>query len=465
MTEKGLKGYITIKIFDQDINLYNLLNSLTSDRKIIQYSPDFKEVSSYPFVKGNQQPELKAYETRFRVYLHVNLKESEKKHISEWEVSRVATISCFVEHMPAKDLPAGKDIFDYSTFLKNIRSLYVSLDDQNIKDLIKNEKEVLQAYVLHGEFNAPDLTRDTALLDIYSFVGYIIWLRVCKGIREHISQGKVGNQHKILQIRENNLVEDPETYSSEYLKLKSFIQTLQESKPDVSYDIVSIKLEKTPSKYGMFSLKDSPQEWVNFATDFRVDTKDMSASELEGVRRKIRNETIFTSQNEYFFQNNALYFSNLDDDPDSVFIEGNAVDFAEWGYRTSRSWAIMLTDMLCSLSETFLLHNEEIEKHVAENGKKSAELRILTQKAMQDFRSYYDVDILANSYYKESFEAAKEAFKINNYHTRLRERLELFSNFEIASESATLNRRIVYISVLFGVVTASIPLLQYLHIL
>ncbi len=230
---------------------------------------------------------------------------------------------------------------------------------------------------------------------------------------------------------------------------------------------MSIKLLKTPPQFGSLSLKESSQDWVNFVTDFLVDTKNVTGSYLEGIRRKVKCETIFTSQNEYFFENNALYFSNFDEDPDEAFYQDFRVDFEEWGHRSSRSWAIMLVDMLCSLSETFLLHNAEIEKHVDDNQKipkmrwlaqktigkdQASEMRRLTQEAMKDFRSYYDVDILANSFYKESFETAKFTFKIDSYYKRLQERLELFSNFEIASENASLNKRILLLTILVTVI-------------
>ncbi|HML01898.1 MAG TPA: hypothetical protein VK487_00840 [Candidatus Bathyarchaeia archaeon] len=458
MTEKGMKGYVTIKIFDQDIVLYDLLSNRICDRKVIQYSDDFEQVKDYPYEKGREHKIGQSYKTRIRAYLHISLKEKGNSR-DEWEVSRVANISTFVEHMPAKG-----EFFDYYSFLKSIRSLYVNLDDHNAKGLIKKEEiDVLRTHVLQGEFRPPEFPEKTPLFDLYSFLTYIAWAKVVEKTRELVM--------KRSQV-------SPEQYScfKESPELKPFIQALQESRPDVSFEIVSIKLLKTPSQYGSLSLRDSSQEWVNFVTDFLVDTKNVVGSDLEGIRRRVKCETILTSQNEYFYENNALYFSNFDQEPDTAFYRDHWIDFEEWGHRSSRSWAIMLVDMLCSLSETFLLHNAEIEIHVDQNKKipklhllaqkavgkeQASEMRRLTQEAMKDFRSYYDVDILANSFYKESFETAKFTFKIDSYYKRLQERLELFSNFEIASENASLNKRIL----LLTIIVVAVGVLQLLAFL
>ena len=90
MTEKGLKGYVTIKIFDEDITLYDLLSNRICDRKVIQYSDDFEQVRDYPFVKGKEHKIDSSFKTRIRVYLHINLKEKGTSR-DDWEVSRVAT--------------------------------------------------------------------------------------------------------------------------------------------------------------------------------------------------------------------------------------------------------------------------------------------------------------------------------------------------------------------------------------
>ena len=115
-------------------------------------------------------------------------------------------------------MPAKGESFDYHTFLKNIRSFYVSLNDNNIRNLIRKEEiGLLRTHLLQGEFRPPEFPEETPLFDLYSFLAYIAWANVVKKTRE-------------LVIEKSRIVSKKDDYSKEYLDLKPFIQTLQESR-------------------------------------------------------------------------------------------------------------------------------------------------------------------------------------------------------------------------------------------
>lgn len=135
--------------------------------------------------------------------------------------------------------------------------------------------------------------------------------------------------------------------------------------------------------------------------------------------------------------NNAISFSRMEDYPVKKYDAGY-LDAEEMGPRWVIGWYALLSGMLCSLAETFLLYNAEIVSHA--HGKEDiSELRTITKQTIDDFLPYYDVGVISSEFYGKVFEEAKETFSINRYHQVLVEKLNLFSNYEIAQANLDLS--------------------------
>ncbi|MGC8567608.1 MAG: hypothetical protein ACP5M8_08215, partial [Caldisphaera sp.] len=93
-----------------------------------------------------------------------------------------------------------------------------------------------------------------------------------------------------------------------------------------------------------------------------------------------------------------------------------------------------------------------IEKHTIKK-KSVKELKEITRKAINDFEDYYDIDIVNTSYYKEELEAIKETFNLNKYHQSLIDRLQLFSNYEIAEETKITSNLIAVLTYVLAFLT------------
>jgi len=140
----------------------------------------------------------------------------------------------------------------------------------------------------------------------------------------------------------------------------------------------------------------------------------------------------------------------------------NIINFDEGGLKWSISWAILLGDMVTTSATYFILYNNEIEEHLSKKKPSSKELRKITRKAIFDFEFYYDIDIVNMRIFREAFENIKNTFKLNYYHKVLLDRLQLFSNYEIAEENRKITKWLMRLTVAL-VVLGILQLLGFLH--
>lgn len=142
----------------------------------------------------------------------------------------------------------------------------------------------------------------------------------------------------------------------------------------------------------------------------------------------------------------AMYFQNIRVYPSYIdnwlpAIKNGAIDdeaLGENNLRWDAVWGILLGDILCTMAETFILYNSDVEKHTGHNRRTEEIFRIL-EKASKDFAAFYDADIIQSNTLRETLEIAKKTFLINDYHDKLVERLRLFTNFEIQKNEQKLN--------------------------
>jgi hypothetical protein len=145
----------------------------------------------------------------------------------------------------------------------------------------------------------------------------------------------------------------------------------------------------------------------------------------------------------------------------------NIINFDEGGLKWGIAWLILFGDMATTSATYFILYNNEIEEHLSKK-KLSKELKKITQKAIFDFEFYYDIDIVNAGLFRETFENIKNIFKLNYYHKVLPDRLQLFSNFEIAEENKEITKWLIRLTwALVGLATLQVILgiLQFLGIL
>jgi len=135
-----------------------------------------------------------------------------------------------------------------------------------------------------------------------------------------------------------------------------------------------------------------------------------------------------------YFQNKRIYPSYI------IYAAPTAEDklYSTPNLRWDSSWGLILGDMLCSISQTFLSYNSLVEKHVAYRESFKTMINIL-KDATTDFRNFYDSDIIHKLELRSAFETAKETFLTNSYEHRLIERVRLFSDYEIEENESKLN--------------------------
>jgi hypothetical protein len=139
----------------------------------------------------------------------------------------------------------------------------------------------------------------------------------------------------------------------------------------------------------------------------------------------------------------------------------NIINFKECGLKWFMAWLILLGDMATTSATYFILYNSEIEEHLSKE-KPPKELKKITQKAIFDFEFYYDIDIVNGGLFRETFENIKNTFKLNYYHKVLLDRLQLFSNYEIAEENKIIT---ILLAILTGVLVGLATLQVILGIL
>ena len=232
---------------------------------------------------------------------------------------------------------------------------------------------------------------------------------------------------------------------------KEFVRDLHELRNALSFQYKEVVLDHLPD---LSDRNLSNLDWLKFVTLMIGYSEGLAAEQMAYVARN----GVELTPNTYFVSNRGLYLMDAKEHPGSLFLHGR-LDYSEWGERWGSTWSILMSVMLCLLAQIFILYNEEEEAHVSE-GREALELRDLTKSAVEDFGTYYDIDIIQSHLYKEEFETAKETFGINRYYDILTTRLELFSEYEIAAENIKSNKRIEWLTVAIGVLTVVVGILS-----
>jgi len=451
LTPKGNKGFIHFRFFNRNLNFYEVENLKPGT---VPFKYDEKEREVAKIDNGNEKeagkidkknniydmPFIKkqTFEANVKGYLHVDYDEDNNT------ISRVATVTFVVENLIKNDKN-----FDYDYFLRNVEDFYIEWKDADNSNgkRIENDTENICKYKfirkIQVEHKEEKETKE--FVTFFDFLLLNIWNEIVYPVRENIRE-------KIKTIK----------LSKEYLDPEIFIENIEKQQTFIIFRNSVIVLDKAPELEN-YDLEKIPDYFIEDIIDFLggkyIDKKDIFVKnyikEIKENAFKVEEDIAYENYNcvvipldiynmKYFYQN----IINLE--------EGELEFGLKWGI----SWSILLGDMVTTSATYFILYNNEIEEHLSKE-KPPKELKKITQKAIFDFEFYYDVDIVNLRIFREAFENIKNTFKLNYYHKVLLDRLQLFSNYEIAEE----NKEITGLLIVLTLALIVLGILQFLGIL
>jgi len=425
LTPKGRRGFTHIRFFNENLNFYEI-----EDSKQVTYSFDHKGEMAYITSKnyGNETPIIKkqSFDANIKGYIHVDYDDSNNT------ISRVATVTFVIEHLIKNDKN-----FDYDYFLRNVEDFYIewkNADNSNEKKIENDPWDIYKnRYIrkIQVEYQGKEEIR--GFVTFYDFLLLTIWNEIVYPIRNSIESSK-----KPL---------DPDIFVENIKRQESFIM----------FKSSEIVLDKTPELEN-YGFKKIPDYFIEDILDFlglRIKFP-MSIFDKNYIG-KIK-ENGFEVGNIISFENHFCGIVPLDIQNMKDFYQ-NIINFKEAGLKWGIAWEILLGDMVTTSATYFILYNNEIEEHLSKKKSSSKELRKITQDAIFDFEFYYDIDIVDGGLFREAFENIKDTFKLNYYHKVLLDRLQLFSNFEIAEENKEITKLLM---ILTGVLTGVLIMLKIL---
>ena len=438
LTPKGRNGFIHIRFFNKNLKFYEIENlksptySFDYDRgkKEIAYIVKKNDINEIPVIK--KQP----FEANVKGYLHVDYNRDNNT------ISRVATVTFVIEHLIKNDKN-----FDYDYFLRNVEDFYIEWkneNDSNKKKIENDIKSICEDKCIRKipvKYEEKDEIREFVTFEDFLLLN--IWNEIVYPIRENIYKEPLNSA----------------------LNPDRFIEKIKNEKKFIMFQTSNIVLDKSPELEN-YDVKKIPDYFIEDILDFlggkHIDKGDII---VKNYIKEIK-ENAFEVESEIAYENYDCVITPLDEYNMRDFYQ-NIINFDEGGLKWAISWSILLGDMVTTSATYFILYNNEIEKHLSKE-KSSEELKKITQKAIFDFEFYYDIDIVNARIFREAFENIKNTFKLNYYHKVLLDRLQLFSNYEIAEENkkiTTLLTRLTWILVVLASLQILLEFLQFFGIL
>ncbi|MFP3257121.1 MAG: hypothetical protein RXO36_04930 [Candidatus Nanopusillus acidilobi] len=413
LTPKGRDGFIHIRFFNENLKFYEI-----EDWKPVTYSFDYKNEMAYINSKNyvNQTPIIKerTFDANIKGYIHVDYNDDNNT------ISRVATVTFVIERLIKNDKN-----FDYDYFLRNVEDFYVEWKNENNSN--GNEIEGDKENIYRNKYIRKLQVESEGKKEIKEFVTFLDFLLI-----------NIWNE--IVYPIRKNIYKEP-------LNPDIFIENIKKQQTFIMFQNSEIVLDKTPELEN-YDVKKIPDYFIEDIIEFL------------GVRKKYykRNEPFFKTIIEEIKENGFVV-------PEEIVYENyycgiilldicnmkdfyqNIINFEECGLKWGIAWSILLGDMATTSATYFILYNNEIEKHLSKKKPRPKELKKITQKAISDFEFYYDIDIVNAKFFRETFENIKNTFKLNYYHKVLQDRLQLFSNFEIAEENKKITGLLIGLTV------------------
>jgi len=417
LTIKGREGFTHIRFFNKNLNFYDIeeLNSV-----IFSFKNDEKNGITYVVNKDNAREKVanvrKTYMANVKGYLHVDLDENDKDE-SKNTISRVATVTFVIEHLPKND------DFDCDYFLRNVKNLCIEWENENNSEEKKIENDIenicKDKYIRKVRIQYNNKEEIKEAVNFYDFLFLNIWNEIIYPTRRNISK-----------------------LNKEVLNPNKFLEKIKRETGFIIFENPVLIFDKTPEMEN-YKIQEYPDYFIEMLLDFYGGRSYKEY--LKGDIEEFKENAVVFGRAILYTRYDFSIFSR--DSYNMKYFYENRINLRERGTRWAISWAILLGDMVTTSATYFILHNAEIEEHLSKK-KSVKELKKITQKAIFDFEYYYDVDVVSWRSFRIEFEIAKRNFNLDYYHGVLKDRLQLFSTYEIAQE----NKRITYLIVLLTVV-------------
>jgi len=438
LTLKGKEGFIHIRFLNKNLKFYEI-----EDSKPVTYSFDYdKEKKEIAYIVNkndiNEIPAIKKqlFEANIKGYLHVDYNDDNNT------ISRVATVTFVIEHLTKNDKN-----FDYDYFLRNVEDFYIEWKNENNSNEKKIENDIENICKEKCIRKIQVNKEENKIREFVTFEDFLllnIWNEIVYPIRENIYKEPL------------NPALNPDI----------FIENIKNQKEFIMFQSSIIVLDKA-SELENYDLKKIPDYFIEDILEF-LGGKYIKKKKDIIVKNYIEEikKNGFEVRGEIAYENYNCVITTLDTYNMKDFYQ-NIINFDEGGLKWGIAWLILFGDMATTSATYFILYNSEIEGHLSKK-KPSKELKKITQNAIFDFEFYYDIDIVNAGLFKDTFENIKNTFKLNYYHKMLLDRLQLFSNFEIAEENKEITIWLTRLTwALVGLATLQIILeiLQFFGIL
>ena len=438
LAPKGRDGFIHIRFFNENLNFYEI-----EDSKPVTYSFEYKKETAYIVKKNdiNDMPVIKKqpFEANVKGYLHVDYNDNNNT------ISRVATVTFVIENLIKNDKN-----FDYDYFLRNVEDFYIELKNENNSNEKKIENDIENICKdkcirkIQVKYEEKDEIREFVTFEDFLLIN--IWNEIVYPIRKNIYK-------KIEPIK---LYKEP---LNPALKPDIFIENIKKQKEFIMFQSSNIVLDKAPELEN-YDLKKIPDYFIEDILEF-LGGKDIKKKKGYIVKNYIEEikKNGFELRDAIAYENYVCVIGPLDEYNMKDFYQ-NIINFDEGGLKWGIAWLILFGDMATTSATYFILYNSEIEEHLSKKKPSPKELKKITQKAIFDFEFYYDIDIVNAGLFKETFENIKNTFKLNYYHKVLLDRLQLFSNYEIAEENKEITRLLIILTVILILLTGALVILD-----
>ena len=415
LTEKGRNGFINIGI--------ESINSFPLD---IRYNNKFNN-----------------YNVKILSVLHFNVENfykynKKKNDYNIYEKGKLKNVASFSFIIESSDYRQDEEIL-LNTSLKEMyvnllqfENSSVKVENSSVKNTIElingtikdKEKKLLDKKLIspsnfyHDENNEPDYTR----IKFRTFLLFYIWASFLGDFRGKIYESK---EYKYTEpCRFVNAVTDLISFLSfESFSVSFYWPPQDELKADAKI------FSKNDTSVGIQAIND----WYDFLSDvFRRPSNEIW--EKEFFRNKASELIKRDIEGAMYFQNIRVYPSYLDYYSAAITNK----DFSKYNLRWDAAWGILLGDIFCTMAQTFITYNSKVEEHI-KNYEKAKIMFGLLKKASFDFKNFYDADIVQKLELRNALEIAMETFLIKSHYDKMRERIRLFSDYEIEENEQKLN--------------------------
>ncbi|MGC9123643.1 MAG: hypothetical protein ACP5IB_06215 [Thermoplasmata archaeon] len=419
LTKKGREGFYHIKFYDKKLDFYewNSTEPATFEIKgdIVEIHEENKKSDITCRIVNDVNKKINV-----KGYLHIDVTSTEKGK----KVGRIASVTFVMEPpKPTKDNLTDKNFIsknnDYlRKFFSKIENYYISLPENfevNVKDHEDGTKDIEEEF-FRRFIKEDEQNRKFISLVIYLYS--IIWNEIIYKLRDSLKLKK------------------------DFINPVNFIIKNISSWEFISFKSIIFIVDKIDENSVV-----NKMDWLYFVSDFFHNFKGYKKTALVV---KMLEDVYISSQFTFIFKNSLVALTDLANYP-MLDYYSNMFKLKS-GKLWTVTWYIMLSDMATTTAMQFISYNEAIEKHTTEK-KSVRELKEITQNAINDFEDYYDIDTVNSAYYKEEVEAIKEKFGLNKYHQTLVDRLQLFSNYEIAEETKITSNLIAVLTYVLAFLT------------